>query len=123
MIFHRALSILPLLLSVKDLGVFSKSTNTIGNGSIEWGSCNRELGALPKVECGNLTVPLDYTNVTDVRTVTLRLIKSPAKIQPAPKGSILLNYGGPGQDGINSFLKYFTKQRKYVSSFTGVSCI
>lgn len=101
-----------LATSALPLGVLSKPVgSTNPSGEINWTPCYG-FENITKVECGNLTVPLDYTNETDTRTVTLNLIKNPAQKQPAPKGSILLNYGGPGGDGINNFMLYYEKQRK-----------
>ncbi|GAB1312412.1 Peptidase S33, tripeptidyl-peptidase [Madurella fahalii] len=64
---------------------------------IKWGDCfDLELGdgSLP-VLCGNLTVPLDYTDMSSNKTLRLELVKVPAT-QGTSKGSILLNFGGPG---------------------------
>ncbi|KXX79857.1 Carboxylesterase A [Madurella mycetomatis] len=64
---------------------------------IKWGDClDLKLGggSLP-VLCGNLTVPLDYTDVGFNKTLRLELVKVPAT-QGTSKGSILLNFGGPG---------------------------
>lgn len=81
----------------------------IYNRGIRWGPCSIETGGLP-VQCGNLTVPLDYTNKSRTDTIELNLIKLPAKQQPAPKGSILLNFGGPGANGVESFISYVPLQ-------------
>jgi hypothetical protein len=62
------------------------------------------------VQCGTLEVPLDYTNESSSETITLELVKWPAATQPAPRGSILLNFGGPGADGVLSFLGYLPLQ-------------
>lgn len=69
---------------------------------IKWGDCDIDTAGLP-VQCGKLKVPLDYTNDSST-TIDLELIKLSATKQPAPKGSILLNFGGPGGDGLNNFI-------------------
>ncbi|KAI9932366.1 hypothetical protein MW887_009879 [Aspergillus wentii] len=51
-------------------------------------------GTLP-VQCGNLTVPLDYTSNKSDETLNLQLLKVPSLHTPK-KGSILFNFGGPG---------------------------
>ncbi|SPO06306.1 related to hydrolases or acyltransferases (alpha/beta hydrolase superfamily) [Cephalotrichum gorgonifer] len=71
---------------------------------IQWGACKHETGGLP-VECATLAVPLDYTNSSSDETLDLALIKYPAQNGPS-KGSIMLNFGGPGQDGLNSMIAY-----------------
>ncbi|KAI4864053.1 TAP-like protein-domain-containing protein [Hypoxylon rubiginosum] len=70
---------------------------------LQWGPCN--LNTTLPVQCAKLTVPLDYTNSSDSRTISLDVIKYPAQKEPK-RGSILLNFGGPGQDGLNSMLAY-----------------
>ncbi|KAI0130387.1 TAP-like protein-domain-containing protein [Xylariales sp. AK1849] len=67
--------------------------------SIKWGSCSIN-GTLP-ISCGKLAVPLDYTDGSSDQTVILDLVKVDAAIQPS-KGSILMNFGGPGGDGLHN---------------------
>ncbi|KAI1371217.1 TAP-like protein-domain-containing protein [Hypoxylon crocopeplum] len=70
---------------------------------IQWGPC--KLNTTLPVQCAKLTVPLDYTNKSGNTTLDLDLIKYPAQKQPK-RGSIILNFGGPGQDGLTSMLEY-----------------
>ncbi|KAM7218622.1 TAP-like domain containing protein [Rhypophila decipiens] len=70
---------------------------------IEWKPCQFEDdgkgdGAL---ECGNLTVPLDYTNPESDDRFIVELLRSRAIKSPS-RGSVLLNFGGPGYDGVAS---------------------
>jgi hypothetical protein len=51
------------------------------------------------VSCANLTVPLDYQDEASDETLTLNLARIMAD---SPKGSILVNPGGPGFGGRNS---------------------
>lgn len=83
---------------------------------IVWGECNIETNTtgLP-VQCGKLAVPLDWTGKGSDKTIDLELIKWPAAKQPAPKGSILLNFGGPGGDGLNNFIVNVPMQAPYVT--------
>jgi pimeloyl-ACP methyl ester carboxylesterase len=71
---------------------------------LQWGPCDIETEGLP-VECAKLTVPLDYTDTASNKTLDLDVIKYPAQNGPS-QGSILLNFGGPGQDGLNSMIGY-----------------
>ncbi|XXH01751.1 cytosolic factor, phosphatidylinositol/phosphatidylcholine transfer protein [Hypoxylon texense] len=71
---------------------------------LQWGPCSIDTQQLP-VQCAKLTVPLDYTNSSDTRTISLDVIKYPAQREPK-RGSILLNFGGPGQDGLNNMIGY-----------------
>ena len=50
-------------------------------------------------QCATLHVPLDYTKPAG-RTITLALIRKPAKSRSGRIGSLLLNPGGPGASGL-----------------------
>ena len=73
------------------------------SNSLQWGPCN--LNTTLPVQCAKLAVPLDYTDKSCNKTLDLDVIKYPAQKGPS-KGSIMLNFGGPGQDGLNSMLDY-----------------
>lgn len=79
--------------------------------AIKWGDC--KFPAQGHVECGSLGVPLDYTD-PDGEKLGLSLAKVPAANEPS-KGSILMNFGGPGNEAIKKLgtaapllLKYAT---------------
>lgn len=74
------------------------------NSKIQWGDCGEDitniteaLSGLP-VQCGTLQVPLDYRFPNLTEKLSLELARVPAVIQPS-KGSIQLNFGGPGIPG------------------------
>lgn len=73
---------------------------------LSWGPCDGldNPGELP-VKCTGLVVPLDYADNARNQTLELNLIKYPAQVEPK-LGTIILNFGGPGQDGLNSMLAY-----------------
>ena len=50
-------------------------------------------------QCGTLSVPLDYAN-PQKRSISLSLIRLPAKSQSGRIGSLLMNPGGPGESGV-----------------------
>ena len=77
----------------------TSAQSTGQNGTVNWAPCPVQNGTTP-LQCGSLTVPLDYSNTTSTRTLDLQLIKVSAVNQPR-KGSILINPGGPGQLGLN----------------------
>lgn len=81
-----------LLLQVSALLAAAQATTVV-----QWGTCTDDFGSSVPVDCGTLLVPLDYT-VTSNETYTLDLLRVPAAVQPA-KGSIVLNFGGPGDVG------------------------
>ncbi|EFQ34908.1 uncharacterized protein GLRG_10052 [Colletotrichum graminicola M1.001] len=62
---------------------------------VEWGPCSDVFLSPMPIECGNLTVPLDYANSSSSETINLELLKVKALNGPS-KGSILFNFGGPG---------------------------
>ncbi|CVL04660.1 related to hydrolases or acyltransferases (alpha/beta hydrolase superfamily) [Fusarium mangiferae] len=76
---------------------------------IKWTRCNlgipeyKELEKNKAIECGTLTVPLDYTKKHSTNTTTLNLIKLKATGKP-PKSSIIMNFGGPGASGVEFLL-------------------
>ena len=75
-----------------------------GDEGIRWGKCDIETQDLP-VECARLPVPLDYSDDSCEETLDLALIRYPAQNGPS-QGTIILNFGGPGQDGLNSMISY-----------------
>jgi hypothetical protein len=72
--------------------------------SIQWQSCNSaKFNASVTIDCGTLAVPLDYTALNQSDTVDLQLIRAPAIVQPS-RGSILYNFGGPGEPDRQNFV-------------------
>ncbi|KAH8807550.1 TAP-like protein-domain-containing protein [Xylogone sp. PMI_703] len=71
---------------------------------IQWGACDPEFYQVSgepiqfQINCANLSVPLDYTDSNCSDRINLQLLRVPAFKQPS-KGSILLNFGGPGEVG------------------------
>ncbi|PHH90451.1 hypothetical protein CDD83_3626 [Cordyceps sp. RAO-2017] len=63
--------------------------------AIQWGACTEKFESQLPVDCGRLTVPLDYTEPASSPKLDIELLRVPATVQPA-KGSIFLNFGGPG---------------------------
>jgi pimeloyl-ACP methyl ester carboxylesterase len=51
-------------------------------------------------QCGNLQVPLDYSNPQG-RKISLALLRKPATVTADRIGSLLMNPGGPGESGID----------------------
>lgn len=95
--------LLPQMISLRSiLQLFFLAAATPSSNSkleIQWGACNAtEVGSSVPIVCGNLEVPLDYTEPSSNATLTLQLARVPASSQPS-KGSILFNFGGPGATG------------------------
>ncbi|GAM85438.1 hypothetical protein ANO11243_034450 [Dothideomycetidae sp. 11243] len=98
------------LLGMGLAAVLVPGSSAANSSTIDWQPCGRVLqnkyGTTSSVQCGNLSVPLDYNN-TAAGPLTLNLMKVLAAKQPS-KGSIMYNPGGPrisgrvdlaGQDG------------------------
>ena len=70
---------------------------------IQWSPCPQILNDYDPYnrtfQCGTLEVPLDYTDKSSDKTLSLEIIKVPALKKPK-LGSILFNWGGPGGDGL-----------------------
>jgi hypothetical protein len=73
--------------------------------SIQWGPCTKYNFSVP-LECGSLPVPLDYTDPT-VGTLDLEILRLKSN-SDVPKGSIFLNFGGPGDNGRDSLEAFGT---------------
>lgn len=67
---------------------------------IQWAACGADVTpkAVPGVECGWVTVPVDYA-APDGKTVKLRVSRVRAKDHSHRLGSLLYNPGGPGAGG------------------------
>ncbi|MFB4289627.1 alpha/beta fold hydrolase [Nonomuraea sp. ATR24] len=75
-------------------------TDAVGKRGITWGPCEEE----PTVECGTLTVPVDWSKPSGP-TVKLALARRKATDPSARIGSLLSNPGGPGNSGVNGILR------------------
>lgn len=69
-----------------------------GGPSIQWGEC--AFNTTMPMECAGLEVPLDYTDA-EGKTLNLTLSKVAAVNEPF-LGSILLNFGGPGYEAVET---------------------
>jgi pimeloyl-ACP methyl ester carboxylesterase len=76
------------------------------SSALVWGPCpkaapstNAPITRDPREVCATLTVPLDYANKTDHRTIKLTISKIPST-NPHPK-ELLVEPGGPGEPGLD----------------------
>jgi len=82
-------------------------------GSIDWQTCtaealkkNSKLPSNLSVQCGSVTVPLDWKTAkdgkaADGKTITIALMRIRSGAQHDRVGSLLTNPGGPGDSGID----------------------
>jgi len=83
------------ILAVSPSLVFSAAISNTTQSTIRWGACDFNVSA--PIVCGNLSVPLDYTDPKANNSLNLQLVKIPATKSPV-NGSILFNFGGPGYE-------------------------
>jgi hypothetical protein len=57
------------------VSTFSGHCSSLDNGSVQWKPC-AEQG---EFECANVSVPLDYHNTSDERTLSIAVTRFPAK--------------------------------------------
>lgn len=96
------------MISIRDilqLAFFSSSVNLPSNATptIQWGACDGAIinSTLATVDCATLSVPLDYTEPQSNERLDLNLLRVRATFQPS-RGSIQINFGGPGLPGRES---------------------
>ncbi|MCO8277922.1 alpha/beta hydrolase [Actinoplanes sp. TRM 88003] len=69
-------------------------------GPVEWGACPAPIAAAaPEVQCGTVTVPLDYQE-PDGTQIDLTVSRIPSTNPQKRRGVLLLNPGGPGGSGL-----------------------
>lgn len=91
--WRRAATLVAVAFSLIFLG-----SATTGSGAVDWVPCADAKG----LACARVTVPLDWTNPSDPRTISLAVIKRPAS-RPAERiGSLFVNFGGPGVSGVDT---------------------
>jgi len=77
-----------------------------GASKVVWSPCNEgEFDTTLKVDCSNVTVPLDYTQPKSNKTLNLEIVRVPATVKPS-KGSIFLLFGGPGYEARQHLVYY-----------------
>ncbi|WP_327715220.1 alpha/beta hydrolase [Streptomyces sp. NBC_00490] len=64
---------------------------------VRWSKCEG-MEAPKDLQCGKITVPLDYAKP---KSGTLQLALARYRATGKPKGSVLLNFGGPGGAGVS----------------------
>jgi pimeloyl-ACP methyl ester carboxylesterase len=62
---------------------------------ITWTSCNGDL------QCGNLVVPLSYTDPGNGQTISIAVARHPAEVPADRIGSLVIDPGGPGVSGVD----------------------
>lgn len=87
-------------------------------GKIHWrGPCDltnaTDMSESGPLICGTLEVPLDYTDLSSNKTITLDLAKWPATKKPVAE-PILFNFGGPGENSFEGLGLYGEEFQAYV---------
>jgi pimeloyl-ACP methyl ester carboxylesterase len=97
---HRfaALGMAALLVATAcSLGTSSVSSTSPTPSRVVWGDCGQGWAGF---QCGSVPVPLDYSNPS-AATIKIALLRKPATDPPKRIGSLLINYGGPGESGLS----------------------
>jgi pimeloyl-ACP methyl ester carboxylesterase len=94
---HRGRSIIAALVAPTLLLFGFPVAGHAGPSKVAWSTCYRELGPF---ECGTVQVPLDY-NQPNGATISLALVRLPARDPSHRIGSLFLNPGGPGGSGVD----------------------
>lgn len=90
--------------------------------TLKWAPCNLDFPEsydpiiTPRndsLDCATLSVPLDYSNPKDSRSIDLQLIRQKATKEPF-KGSVLTNPGGPGGSGVEDIAISGSLHSEYV---------
>lgn len=95
------------------------ASSTVVAETIQWQPCTEAAfrNSTPPLSCANLTVPLDYTTANSNATVDLQLLKVSATNGPS-NGSIILNFGGPGEPDRDNLAQLASYLLVYVMSCT-----
>jgi pimeloyl-ACP methyl ester carboxylesterase len=73
-------------------GAAAPSVHAATSASLRWHQCAKSF------ECASLPVPVDYSAPTG-ETVDVALIRAPARVPNARVGTLVVNFGGPGDAG------------------------
>ncbi|WP_447038090.1 alpha/beta hydrolase [Streptomyces sp. DSM 118878] len=75
---------------------------------IEWAACEGDTEAMADatgdakdIRCGDVKVPIDYADPA-AGTVDVAMIRMKSSSSHEPRGSLLLNFGGPGGPGVSA---------------------
>ncbi|RYP30027.1 hypothetical protein DL767_006442 [Monosporascus sp. MG133] len=64
---------------------------------LTWGPCPDRFASAPNVTCATYRVPLDWDHPTSTETITLGMLRLPARGDPSLRiGNLFINPGGPG---------------------------
>ena len=95
-------AVLSLILSSIAVTAPTEVLNQRESASVKWAACSKDdpraalfATAQVPIDCGTITVPLDWTDPSSNETINVSLVRAPAPQQPA-KGTIQMNFGGPG---------------------------
>lgn len=91
------------------LGLSALAGKTTGQLEFDWDSVTPTTDlqyhdCFSAFKCARLKLPLDWKNTTDPRTVSIAIVKLPAKVpdnDPTFGGPIFTNPGGPGGSGVS----------------------
>ena len=80
------------------------------DATIAWPDCGDGF------QCGTLNVPVDWKAVTPAETLSLALIRHPAGSPAERIGALVVNYGGPGESGVDYLRNTWSRLPEVVRS-------
>ncbi|KAI6782649.1 NEDD8-like protein (RubA) [Emericellopsis cladophorae] len=90
------------------------SSNKRQDKGLSFGACTDRLTEDTPLECASLNVPLDYTDDSSTDEIRIDIVRVPAAKSPS-KGSVFVNFGGPGAPGIQDLGLFYPQ----LSALTG----
>jgi hypothetical protein len=96
---HTFVSVSQSILDESSVASFNTHQSSRQNTNITWGPCENYEFTSP-LECGGYIVPVDWTDFS-VGYIELELIRLRSSSEE-PRGSIFVNFGGPGENGRSS---------------------
>jgi len=84
-----------LLLVPTTAGAVDRATGADPSPTLQWSNCAKRF------ECASLPVPVDYTTPGG-DTVDLAVIRAPARVRKQRIGTLVVNFGGPGDAGTDT---------------------
>lgn len=96
----RHVSLLATVLAI------SSHARPLSRRDVQWGPCTDiNLNSSLLYDCGTLPVPLDYSDASR-GNISLQLTRIPTAGDQPARGSILFNFGGPGEEARKTMVSF-----------------
>ena len=108
--------------------IFCQQIGSSLGSKVQWNACKPGEFTTMTVQCATLQVPLDYSSSRDKndnnagKMIDLQLVQIPALVQPS-RGSIQINFGGPGAPTREAAVAYGSLLQVYVLLHLLFACV